>query len=113
MNTMDPFTAEKVAGFKQAELLSQAGRDALSAPMVRGSKVMVRRPRHAPRMGPLAKRYVRLALTTLGFAGLLVALNTVPSAATPPIGQTSTVVARGTACPTEPFQSHRVRSSSS
>ena len=41
-------------------------------------------------------RYVQLSLTTLGFVGLLVALNAIPGSATPPIGQTSTVVARGT-----------------
>jgi quercetin dioxygenase-like cupin family protein len=32
----------------------------------------------------------------LGFVGLFVALNAVPGAATPPIGQTSAILARGT-----------------
>jgi quercetin dioxygenase-like cupin family protein len=47
-------------------------------------------------MKHLSRRYVRLALTTLGLAGLFVAANAIPGAATPPIGQTSVVVARGT-----------------
>ena len=48
------------------------------------------------RMKQLAKRRVRLALLTLGFAGVFVALNAVPGAATPSVGQTSTFLARGT-----------------
>jgi quercetin dioxygenase-like cupin family protein len=44
----------------------------------------------------LTRRRTRLALITFGFVGLFVALNAVPSAATTPIGQTSTIVARGT-----------------
>jgi len=47
-------------------------------------------------MKQLAKRRVRLALLTLGFAGVFVALNAVPGAATPSVGQTSTFLARGT-----------------
>jgi quercetin dioxygenase-like cupin family protein len=44
----------------------------------------------------LTRRRTRLALITLGFVGLFAALNALPGAATPPIGQTSTIVARGT-----------------
>jgi quercetin dioxygenase-like cupin family protein len=47
-------------------------------------------------MWRFARRYVRLGFMTLGFAGLFVATNAIPGAATPPIGQTSTIVARGT-----------------
>jgi quercetin dioxygenase-like cupin family protein len=44
----------------------------------------------------LTRRHTRLALVTLGLVGVFVALNAVPGAATPPIGQTSAIVARGT-----------------
>jgi quercetin dioxygenase-like cupin family protein len=47
-------------------------------------------------MKPLWHRGIRLAVLTLGFAGLFVAVNAVPGAATPTVGFTSTVVARGT-----------------
>jgi quercetin dioxygenase-like cupin family protein len=47
-------------------------------------------------MKAVARRVVRLAIMTLGFAGLMVALNAVPGAATPVAGFHSTVVARGT-----------------
>jgi quercetin dioxygenase-like cupin family protein len=47
-------------------------------------------------MKATARRAARLAVMTLGFAGLFVALNAVPGAATPPVGFSSTVVARGT-----------------
>jgi quercetin dioxygenase-like cupin family protein len=47
-------------------------------------------------MKHLARRQLRLALMALGFVGVFAALNAVPGAATPPIGQTSVVVARGT-----------------
>jgi hypothetical protein len=48
-------------------------------------------------MKPLWKRGMRLAVMTLGFAGLTVAVNAVPGAATPPNANfSSTVVARGT-----------------
>jgi hypothetical protein len=43
------------------------------------------------------KRIVRLAVTTMGLAGLFVAMNTVPGAATPPsVGFTSEPLGRGT-----------------
>jgi quercetin dioxygenase-like cupin family protein len=41
-------------------------------------------------------RKIRLALTTLGFAGLIVALNAVPATATPANGFVGTLLARGT-----------------
>ena len=48
-------------------------------------------------MKPLWKRGMRLAVMTLGFAGLFVAVNAVPGAATPPNANfSSMVVARGT-----------------
>ena len=47
-------------------------------------------------MKAMARRAVRLAVMTLGFAGLIVAVNAVPGAATDPVGFSSTVVARGT-----------------
>ena len=42
------------------------------------------------------RRGMRLALTTVGLAGLLVAVNAVPGAATPPSGLTNLTLARGT-----------------
>jgi len=47
-------------------------------------------------MKHLARRHLRLTLATLGFVGLFVALNAVPGAATPPIGQTNALLGRGT-----------------
>jgi quercetin dioxygenase-like cupin family protein len=47
-------------------------------------------------MKHLAKRHVRLALMTLGFVGVFVALNAVPGAATPADRQTFVVLGRGT-----------------
>jgi quercetin dioxygenase-like cupin family protein len=47
-------------------------------------------------MKRLWNRGIRLAVMTLGFAGLIVAVNAVPGAATPAIGLTPTTVARGT-----------------
>ena len=47
-------------------------------------------------MNTLAKRVVRLAAMTVGLAGLLVAVNAVPGAATPPTGFTSQLLGRGT-----------------
>ncbi len=48
-------------------------------------------------MNHLWKRGMRLAVMTLGFAGLIVAVNAVPGAATPPNANfSSTIVARGT-----------------
>jgi len=41
-------------------------------------------------------RGMRLALMTVGLAGLLVAVNAVPGAATPPSGLTNLTLARGT-----------------
>jgi quercetin dioxygenase-like cupin family protein len=48
------------------------------------------------RIKHLARRHARLVLMTLGCAGLFVAANTIPGAATPPVGQTSVLLARGT-----------------
>jgi len=42
------------------------------------------------------RRGMRLALMTVGLAGLLVAVNAVPGAATPPSGLTNLTLARGT-----------------
>jgi len=47
-------------------------------------------------MTRLWKRAIRLGVMTLGFAGLIVAVNAVPGAATPTSGFSSIVVARGT-----------------
>ncbi len=47
-------------------------------------------------MNTLTRRVIRLAAMTLGLAGLLVAVLAVPGAATPPVGLTSQVLARGT-----------------
>ena len=48
-------------------------------------------------MKRLWKRSTRLAVMTLGFAGLIVAVNAVPGAATPPNGNfSSVIVAQGT-----------------
>jgi Cupin len=44
----------------------------------------------------LTRRVVRLAVTTMGLAGLFVAMNTVPGAATPSVGFTSEPLGRGT-----------------
>ena len=41
-------------------------------------------------------RKIRLALTTLGFAGLIVALNAAPAGATPPNNFASVLLGRGT-----------------
>ncbi len=46
-------------------------------------------------MNTLARRGMRLALMTLGFAGLIVAVNAVPAAATPSGGFHPTELARG------------------
>ncbi len=43
-----------------------------------------------------ARRVMRLAVVTLALGGLLVAVNAVPGAATPPAGLTSQVLGRGT-----------------
>ena len=47
-------------------------------------------------MDTLTRRVFRLAFMTLGLAGLLVAVNAVPGAATPPSGLTNVTLARGT-----------------
>jgi quercetin dioxygenase-like cupin family protein len=47
-------------------------------------------------MNTLTRRGMRLALMTLGFAGLIVAVNAVPAAATPSGGFHPTELARGT-----------------
>jgi quercetin dioxygenase-like cupin family protein len=47
-------------------------------------------------MNTFTRRVMRLALTTVGLAGLLVAVNAVPGAATPPVGFSNQVLARGT-----------------
>src|SRR2546421_5997673 len=47
-------------------------------------------------MSTLMRRVIRLAVTSMGLAGLFVALNTVPGAATPSAGFTSQPLARGT-----------------
>ena len=47
-------------------------------------------------MDTRTRRGMRLALTTVGLAGLLVAVNAVPGAATPPSGLTNVTLARGT-----------------
>jgi len=43
-----------------------------------------------------ARRVMRLAVVTLALGGLLLAVNAVPGAATPPAGLTSQVLGRGT-----------------
>src|SRR5438105_12826291 len=47
-------------------------------------------------MNALTKRVTRLAVTTVALAGLFVAMNTVPGAATPSAGFTSEPLGRGT-----------------
>ncbi len=47
-------------------------------------------------MNTLTRRVIRLAAMTVGLAGLLIAVNAVPGAATPPAGLTSQVLGRGT-----------------
>jgi quercetin dioxygenase-like cupin family protein len=47
-------------------------------------------------MDTRTRRRMRLALVTVGLAGLLVAVNAVPGAATPPSGLTNVTLARGT-----------------
>jgi quercetin dioxygenase-like cupin family protein len=47
-------------------------------------------------MDTRTRRGMRLALTTVGLAGLLVAVNAVAGAATPPSGLTNVTLARGT-----------------
>jgi hypothetical protein len=47
-------------------------------------------------MNTLSRRGIRPAVISLGFAGLLVALNAIPGAATPPVGFVGTTVGRGT-----------------
>jgi len=47
-------------------------------------------------MDTRTRRGMRLALMTVGLAGLLVAVNAVPGAATPPSGLTNVTLARGT-----------------
>jgi len=47
-------------------------------------------------MDTRTRRGMRLALATVGLAGLLVAVNAVPGAATPPSGLTNVTLARGT-----------------
>jgi Cupin len=47
-------------------------------------------------MKALTRRVMRLAVMTVGLAGLFVAVNPVPGAATAPVGLTSEVLGRGT-----------------
>src|SRR5260370_34916442 len=47
-------------------------------------------------MNTLTRRVTRLAALTVGLAGLFVAVNAVPGAATPPSGFTSLTLAQGT-----------------
>jgi hypothetical protein len=47
-------------------------------------------------MKTLTRRVMRLAVMTVGFAGLFVAVNAVPGAATAPVGLASEVLGRGT-----------------
>jgi len=47
-------------------------------------------------MSTLKKRIVRLAVLTVGLAGLFVAVNAVPGSATPAVGFTSEALGRGT-----------------
>jgi hypothetical protein len=47
-------------------------------------------------MSRFTRRVVRLAVTTMGLAGLFLAMNTVPGAATPPSGFKSEPLGRGT-----------------
>src|SRR5260370_40592758 len=47
-------------------------------------------------METLTRRRMRVALMTVGLAGLLAAVNAVPGAATPPSGLTNVTLARGT-----------------
>jgi quercetin dioxygenase-like cupin family protein len=47
-------------------------------------------------MNTLTKRVMRLAVITVGLAGLFVAVNAIPGAATPPVGYTNQLLGRGT-----------------
>ena len=47
-------------------------------------------------MNTLARRVIRLGAVTVGLAGLLVAVNPIPGAVTPPAGLTNQLLARGT-----------------
>jgi quercetin dioxygenase-like cupin family protein len=47
-------------------------------------------------MNTLTRRVMQLSVLTVGLAGLFVALNALPAAATPPAGFTSQVLGRGT-----------------
>jgi hypothetical protein len=47
-------------------------------------------------MKALTRRVMRLAVVTLGLAGLFVTFNAVPGAATPPVGLTNQLLGRGT-----------------
>ena len=47
-------------------------------------------------MNTLTRRVMRLTVMTVGLAGLFVAVNAVPGAATPPAGFTSELLSRGT-----------------
>jgi hypothetical protein len=47
-------------------------------------------------MNTLMRRGMRLAMLSLGFAGVFVAFNAIPVGATPPVGFTNQVLARGT-----------------
>jgi quercetin dioxygenase-like cupin family protein len=96
VNTMDPFTADRVVAFKQADLRREAELAALYATLGPESDVTGQRRGRVPRMKHLTRRYARLAVMTLGFAGLFVGANAIPGSATPPIGQTSVLLARGT-----------------
>jgi quercetin dioxygenase-like cupin family protein len=56
--------------------------------------------RKESRMNTLTRRGLRLALVTVTLAGVFIAVNAIPGAATPPVGFTSQVLGRGT------YQSH-------
>jgi len=47
-------------------------------------------------MNTLPRRVMRLAVMTVGLAGLFLAINAVPGAATPPVGFTSQLLGQGT-----------------
>lgn len=47
-------------------------------------------------MNIFTRRFIRLAVTTVGLAGVFVAMNTVPGSATPSVGFTSEPLGRGT-----------------
>jgi hypothetical protein len=47
-------------------------------------------------MNTLTKRVMRLVVMTVGLAGLFVAVNAIPGAATPPVGFSSQLLGRGT-----------------